>query len=97
MHQSKRNKRAAKRLLLKLMKRWGFVPERIPADKLRSYSAAKHEVASSINQSSHKGPNNRAVNSHLPLRKRGRAMQGFRSPSELQRFVSMQSATRNCF
>jgi len=84
-------------LLLKLMKRWGFVPERIPADKLRSYSAAKHEVASGINQSSHKGPNNHAVNSHLPLRKRERAMQGFRSPSELPRFVFMQSATRNCF
>lgn len=44
---------------------------------------------------SHKGLYNRAENSHLPFRKRERVMQGFRSPGSLQRFVSMQSATRN--
>lgn len=38
-----------------------------------------------------------AENSHLPFRKRERVMQGFRSPGGLQRFGSMQSATRNCF
>ncbi|KZZ27446.1 transposase, partial [Sulfitobacter sp. HI0082] len=43
--QSRRDKRAAKRLLVKLMKRWGFVPKRIITDKLRSYGAAKREVA----------------------------------------------------
>lgn len=42
---SRRDKRAAKRLLIKLMKRWGFVPKRIITDKLRSYGAAKREVA----------------------------------------------------
>ena len=67
--QSKRNKRAAKRLLVTLMKRWGVMPKRIITDKLRSYGAAKCE----------------------------RAMQGFRSPGGLQRFVSIHSATRNCF
>ncbi|WP_210164844.1 IS6 family transposase, partial [Rhizobium leguminosarum] len=46
---------------------------------------------------SHKGLNNRAENSHLPFRKRERTMQGHRSPGTLQRFVSMHSATRNCF
>ncbi|MGO1164969.1 DDE-type integrase/transposase/recombinase, partial [Brucella sp. C7-11G] len=46
---------------------------------------------------SHKGLNNRAENSHLPFRKRERTMQGHRSPGMLQRFVSMHSATRNCF
>jgi putative transposase len=95
--QSKRDKRAAKRLLINLMKRWGFVPKRISTDKLRSYGAAKREVAPGLDHWSHKGLNNRAENSHLPFRKRERAMQGFRSPGGLQRFVSMQSATRNHF
>lgn len=95
--QSRRDKRAAKRLLVKLMKRWGFVPKRITTDKLRSYGAAKREVAPGLDHWSHKGLNNRAENSHLPFRKRERVMQGFRSPGGLQRFVSMQSATRNRF
>jgi putative transposase len=95
--QSRRDKRAAKRLLVKLMKRWGFVPKRIITDKLRSYGAAKREVAPGLDHWSHKGLNNRAENSHLPFRKRERVMQGFRSPGGLQRFVSMQSATRNSF
>ena len=95
--QSRRNKRAAKRLLVKLIKRWGFVPKRITMDKLRSYGAAKREVAPGLDHWSHKGLYNRAENSHLPFRKRERVMQGFRSPGGLQRFVSMQSATRNCF
>ena len=95
--QSRRDKRAAKRLLVKLMKRWGFIPKRIITDKLRSYGAAKREVAPGIDHWSHKGINNRAENSHLPLRKRERAMQGFRSPGGVQRFVTMQSATRNRF
>lgn len=95
--QSKRDKRAAKRLLVKLIKRWGFVPKRIITDKLLSYGAAKREVAPGLDHWSHKGLNNRAENSHLPFRKRERVMQGFRSPGGLQRFVSMQSATRNHF
>ena len=91
--QSKRDKRAAKQLLVKLMKRWGFVPKRIITDKLRSYGAAKREVAPGLDHWSHKGLNNR----HLPFRKRVRTLQGFRSPGGLQRFVSVQSATRNRF
>ena len=94
--QSRRNKRAAKRLLVKLIKRYGL-PKRIITDKLRSYGAAKREVASNLDHWSHKGLNNRAENSHLPFRKRERAMQGFRSPGSLQRFVSVHSAIRNCF
>jgi putative transposase len=95
--QSRRDKRAAKRLLAKLMKRWGFVPKRIITDKLRSYGAAKREVAPGLHHWPHKGLNNRAENSHLPFRKRERVMQGLRSLGGLQRFVSMQSATRNSF
>ena len=95
--QSRRDKRGAKRLLVKLMKRWGFVPKRIITDKLRTYGAAKREVAPGLDHWSHKGLNNRAENSHLPFTKRERVMQGFRSPGGSQRFVSIQSATRNSF
>jgi len=86
--QKRRDKRAAKRVLVALMKRYGFAPKRIITDKLRSYSAAKAEVAPGLDHWSHKGLNNRAENSHLPFRKRERTMQGHRSPGTLQRFVS---------
>lgn len=52
--QSRRDKRAAKRLLKALIKRFGL-PKRIVTDKLRSYGAAKREVASGLEHRSHKG------------------------------------------
>ena len=67
--QSKRDKRAAKRLLIKLMKRWGFAPKTVITDKLRSYGAAKREVAPGLDHWPHKGLNNRAENNHLSFRK----------------------------
>jgi putative transposase len=66
-------------------------------DMLRSYGAARRQVMPTIAHRSHKGLNNRAENSHLPLRKRERLMQGFRSPGALQRFVFIFSAVRNLF
>ena len=50
-----------------------------------------------IEHRSHKGLNNRAENSHLPLRRRERTMQGFRSQGALQRFVAVFSGVRNLF
>jgi putative transposase len=50
-----------------------------------------------VEHRSHKGLNNRAENSHLPLRKRERIMQGFRSSGGLQRFLLTFSAVRNLF
>ena len=95
--QRRRDKRAAKKLLVKLLKRQGWAPRRIVTDKLASYGAAKREVAPGIEHRSHKGLNNRAENSHVPLRKRERQMQGFRSAGGLQRFTSIFSAVRNLF
>mgnify|MGYP003363297370 CR=1 FL=1 len=95
--QKRRDKRAAKRVLVALMKRYGFAPKRIITDKLRSYGAARRQVMPVVEHRSHKGLNNRAENSHLPLRKRERVMQEFRSPGGLQRFVSVFSAVRNLF
>jgi len=95
--QARRNTIAAKRLFARLMKKHSCTPKRFVTDKLRSYGAAKREIAPGIEHRSHKGLNNRAENSHLPFRKRERAMQGYRSPGGLQRFVSIHSAIRNCF
>ncbi len=95
--QTRRNTKAAKRLLVRLLKKRGLAPKRIITDKLRSYGAAKRQVMPEVEHRSHKGLNNRAENSHVPLRKRERMMQGFRSPGGLQRFVSIFSAIRNLF
>jgi putative transposase len=95
--QSRRNTKAAKRLLTRLLKKRGVAPKRIITDKLPSYGAARRQVLPDIEHRSHKGLNNRAENSHVPLRKRERMMQGFRSPGLLQRFISTFSAVRNLF
>ncbi|MFK0165220.1 IS6 family transposase [Rhizobium sp. NPDC090279] len=94
---NRRNAKAARRLLTRLLKKQGAAPKRIITDKLRSYGAAKRQVMPDVEHRSHKGLNNRAENSHVPLRKRERVMQGFRSPGSLQRFVSIFSALRNLF
>ena len=93
--QNRRNTKAARRLLNRLLK--GIAPTRMISDKLRSYGAARRQVMPHVQHRSHKGLNNRAENSHVPLRKRERMMQGFRSPGGLQRFVSVFSAVRNLF
>jgi putative transposase len=95
--QTRRDTKAAKRLLIRLLKKQGLAPKRIITDKLRSCGAAKRDVMSSVEHRSHKGLNNRAQNFHLPLRKRERMMQGFRSVGGVQRFVSIFSAVRNLF
>jgi putative transposase len=95
--QTRRGTKAAKRLLTRLMKQQGGPPRRMITDKLGSYAAARRQIMPAVEHRSHKSLNNRAENSHLPLRKRERAMQGFRSPRGLQRFVSVFSAVRNLF
>lgn len=56
--QSRRDTKAAKRLLIRLLKKAGMSPKRIITDKLRSYGAAKREVMPDIEHRSHKGLNN---------------------------------------
>src|SRR5918997_1376508 len=95
--QDRRNTKAARLLLKRLLKKQGGPPRRMITDKLGSYAAARRQVMPEVEHRSHKGLNNRAENSHLPFRRRERARQGFRSPRYLQRFVSVFSAVRNLF
>jgi putative transposase len=94
--QNRRNTKAA-RLLTRLLKKQGIAPKRMITDKLRSYGAARRQVMPHVEHRSHKGLNNRAENSHVPMQKLERMMQGFRSPGGLQRFVSVFSAVRSLF
>ena len=41
--------------------------------------------------------NNRAESSHLPVRRRERKMQRFKSPGSAQRFLSVNAAVQNTF
>jgi putative transposase len=95
--QTRRDTKAAKCLLRRLLKKQGCPPRRMISDKLGSYAVAHRQIMPAVEHRSHKGLNNRAQNSHLPLRRRERAMQGFRSLGGLQRFTSVFSAVRNLF
>jgi putative transposase len=72
--QSRRDKKAAKRLLRKLLKKQGRAPRVLITDKLKSYAAAKREIMPGVKHRQHKGLNNRAENSHQPTRRRERIM-----------------------
>jgi transposase-like protein len=58
--QKRRDKRAAKRLLRKLLKRLGRAPRVMVTDRLPSYGAAKQELMPGVEHRWHKGLNNQA-------------------------------------
>src|SRR5881398_622079 len=95
--QSRRDKRAAKRLLRKLLKRQMQPPRVMITDKLASYGAAKREIMPGIEHRQHKGLNNRAENSHQPTRRRERQMKQFKSAGQAQRFLSAHDQINNLF
>ena len=95
--QSRRDTRAAKRLLRKLLKKQARPPRVMVTDKLASYAAAKREVMPGVEHRQHKGLNNRAENSHQPTRRRERQMKRFKSPRQAQRFLSAHDQISNLF
>ena len=95
--QSRRNKHAAKKFFRKLLKGLQYVPRVIITDKLKSYAAAKREIMPGVEHRQHKGLNNRAENSHQPTRRRERIMKRFKSPRQVQRFLSVHDQVANIF
>jgi transposase-like protein len=96
--QKRRNKVAALKLLKKLLKNQGFVPDQIVTDGLASYRAAlKVPKGQRLHKPGRLRDNNRAENSHLPVRRRERKMQRFKSQGQAQRFVSTHSAIYHTF
>ena len=92
----KRNKLEALAFQKKSMKRYGK-PAAIVTDKLKSYRAALKELGVAFKQETGRWINNRAENSHLPFRRRERAMQRFRRRQSLQKFSAVQSSVYNHF
>ena len=90
-------RRSWRRQLRKLLKKYGFVPERMITDKLRSYGAAKAQLGLSARHEQGLQKNNRAENSHLPVRRRERKIQRFKSPGSAQRFLSVHAVVHNTF
>ncbi len=96
--QKRRNKRAALRFLRKLLKRQVTHPETIVTDGLASYGAATCALGCSVrNRSGRLRENNRAENSHLPIRRRERKQQPFKSQGSAQRFLATHAAVYNYF
>jgi putative transposase len=95
--QSRRNAKAAKRLLRKLLKKQGVAPRVLITDKLASYAAAKRVVMPDVEHRQHRGLNNRAENSHQPTRRRERIMKRFKSAGQAQRFLSVHDQVANLF
>ena len=95
--QKRRDKRAAKRLLRKPLKRQGRAPRVMVADKPASYGAARREPMPGVEHRRHKGPDNRAGKSHQPTRRRERRMKRSEAPRQAQRFLSAHGRINNLF
>ena len=91
-----RDKKAALKFLRKAMRKHGK-PEAIVTDRLRSYGAALREIGAHTRQETGRWTNNRAENSHLPFRRRERAMLRFRRMRSLQKFASVHAFVTNHF
>jgi len=84
------------KFLRKAMKRYGG-PEVVVTDKLRSYGAAMKVFGNADRPETDRWVNNRAGNSHLPFRRRERAMLRFRRMRCLQKFAAVRSSVHNHF
>ncbi|MGN6819832.1 MAG: IS6 family transposase [Sphingomonas sp.] len=91
-----RNKQAALTFVKKALRRHGS-PDRITTDGLKSYGAAMKILGNSERQEIGRHANNRVENSHLPFRRRERAMLRFRQMKTLQKFASVHANVHNHF
>src|SRR4029077_1222896 len=95
--QRRRDKRAALRLMRKLLRKQGFAPTLLTTDKLGSYGAAVRHLRLTCRHEQGLRKNNRAENSHQLVRRRERKMQRFKSARSAQRFLSLHAAVHNTF
>ena len=91
-----RDKAAALKFIKKAMKRHGRTGA-IVTDGLRSYGAALKELGASDLQQTGRWLNNKIENSHLPFRRRERAMERFRRMKTLQKFAAVHGTVHNHF
>jgi len=96
--QRRRDTAAALKLLKRLLRNQPVEPETITTDGLGSYVSALQQLGL---QDRHRPgrlrENNRPENSHLPIRRRERKMQRFKSQASAQRFLTIHAAIYNTF
>lgn len=95
--QSKRNTKAALKLMRRLLMKQGFALSQIVIDKLKSYHKAFRILGLTAEHIDNKRLNNRAENSHFPVRRRERKMQWFESLGSAQKFLNIHSTCYNIF
>ena len=91
-----RDKATALAFMKKALKRHGS-PAAIVTDGLKSYRAAMRDLGNEEKQEVGRHANNRAENSHLPFRRRERAMLRFGRMKTLQKFASVHANVHNHF
>jgi putative transposase len=89
-----RDRKAALKFLKESMKRHGR-PETIVTDRLRTYGAALKDLGRGDDREMGRWLNNRAENSHLPFRRRERAILRFRRMRTLQKVASVHALVHN--
>ena len=95
--QKRRNTKAATRLLRKLLRNQGIKPNRIVTDRLGSYGAALKLLGLKHLQDVGGRKNYRAECSHVPIRRRERKSQKFRSVRNAQNLLSVYGQIYNLF
>jgi putative transposase len=95
--QSRRDTKAAERLLRKLIKKDARAPRVMITDKLKSDAAARRELKLGSERRQHKGLNNRAENSHQPTRRRERQMKCLKSARQVQQFLYIHDPIASLF
>ena len=85
---------AALAFMKKALKRHGS-PEAIVTDGLKAYPAAMRDLGNEEKREVGRHANNRVENSHLPFRRRERAMLRFRRMKTLQKFASIHASVHN--
>lgn len=95
--QSHRGRDAATRLICQLPKKQRRTPRVLINNKPKSYPAANKSLRLGFERRQHKGLNNRAENSHQPIRVQGKVMRRFKSARQLQHFASVHDQVGNLF
>ena len=92
--QRRRDRRAAVRLMRKLLRKQGFAPKKVTTDKLPSYGAAFRHLGLGCHHEQGLRQNNRAENSHQVVRRRERKLQRFKSARSAERFLDVHAAVQ---